>query len=197
MSARDVSGPATPRKAPKLAEEDAEKLYTRLYSDSITHKQIALKKLEDKYYPTAKPMKVEPEKIAELVDKHAVKEVENRKNRLVKTEKAAEAEANKHGAGGKGKKLNEEEVDDSVRRLYTDSIRIRNENQKRLERKYTFENAAVVSGRQKKLTKEELSEFANRLSVPVKKQYDADEINKIYGFKVAAKKPKDEEEGDE
>lgn len=190
MSAR--GGPSTPRKAPKLTEEEAEKLYTRLYADAITHKEIALKKLDAKYYPTEKPKRVDAEKIAELVDKHAVKEVEHRRTRLAQSEKANEKQGST--AGGNGKKLNEEEVDESVRRLYNDSVRIRGETHKRLEQKYTFHNHAVESGRQKKLSKEELTNFANRLSIPVKKTFDADEINKIYGFKVTPRQQKHDEE---
>lgn len=184
-SARGAS-PDTPR-SKKISTEDAEKLYQRLYADTIVHKKAALERLDQKYYPVAKADQCKrqtEEQANEMIERLAVKEVEIRKKRQQDAEKLASKGA---GGGGKegaaGKTLSETEVEESVRRLYNDSVRIRDETHKRLEKKFCFHNASVEAGKAKTHSKEELAEAARRLAVPTKKDFSADEINKIYGFK--------------
>lgn len=194
MSARG-QGPQTPRNK-KLAPEDAEKLYTRLHTDAIVHKKAALERLERKYYPVAKPedrKRQSDEQAQETITRLAVKDVELKKKRDEDNAKAAtKGSSDQHAASTK--KMSETEVEDSVRRLYNDSVRIRTETTKRLEKKYAkqFEDNGPAHGgtSARKRTKEELAESAKRLAVPTKKTFNTDEINKIYGFKEGTPRQK-------
>jgi hypothetical protein len=176
-------GPRTPREAPKMTEEGLEKLVQRLYVDSITHKDVELKKLEKKYWPVAKANTKTQEQIDAGVDRQAVKELEMRKTRMEQATTKMQKERAAAAAGGKAgepKKMSEEEVEESVRRLYTDCVRIRAETRARLEKKMCFTNRSVVHGKEKKLSKEALQASASRLCAPSKRTFNADEINLLW-----------------
>lgn len=182
MSAR--GGPSTPREPKKLNAEAMEKLVAHLYAESIQHRDVELKKAEKKYNPTAPPLRKPQADIDASCERQSQKEVEMRRQRA---EQAAAKQAKEQAlaaSGGKAadspRKLSPEELEESVRKQYYDAVRIRGENRKRLEKKFTFENAAVVRGREKKINQEELKAAADRLSVPKKTTFNADEINKLW-----------------
>jgi hypothetical protein len=180
MSARGVSPRAplaSPRQTPKLTSDETEKLVQKLYGDAVAHRKLAIEKLDKKFYPVAKPLTVDQAKIDESVERQCTKQVELRKKR--------ELDAQKLQARPQSPKtMSETEVEESVRRLYNDSVRIRSEQRKRLESKFTFHNKAAEEARGKRHTKEELQNAALRLSVPVRRNYTADEINAMCGFKT-------------
>lgn len=177
-------GPATPRQAPKLSQEALDKMVTKLYTDAVTHKESEIKKLTQKYLPVAPPSPRSAGDIAAIVDKNYVKAMEIKKSKHDQLVAKAAKETAHAAAGGKEgpKKLSEEEVDESVRRLYTDCMRIRQETRARMEKKMEFKNRSVEKDRERsnKHTKEELLASAKKLSQPKKTTFNADEINKLW-----------------
>ncbi|CCW60762.1 unnamed protein product [Phytomonas sp. EM1] len=167
-----------------IAPQDEEKLIDRLYTRSIERKKAIIEESERRFYPVAEPTKISAEQLQKSIERQVYREMARRQAR------AQEADASLYGpnngaaarsVSGKGRiaaqTLTNDEVADSVLRLYNQSLERRKANMSESENRYLFHPPES-----KKLPKGEIQEYINKMSQPRKREYTIDEINKIYGF---------------
>lgn len=163
----------------KISEEDEQKLLRRLYDDAIEHRNQNMKELEARYYPVAAPQTMSEDKVKSSVSRQVDDEMQKRAMRKEEQDQRAYGKLEQER---KTKKMTASEIDESVERLYTQSLRRKELNMEESNKKYLFDVTTATPGQRKTMSGQDLKDSANRLSVPKKTTFTTEEINKIYGL---------------
>lgn len=143
----------------KINAECEEKLVDRLYLQTIKQHEEKLLKKVNQYYQYEAPKRLSDEKITENAIRLTSYEQDRRKA-------AAEKLELKYYQVEPPKTLSRDVIDECTSRMYEASLKLHQEKQKRLEKKYAFQ---PVKG--KKATDEEVAACASRLSAPKKSDF--------------------------
>lgn len=162
---------------PAISKDEELELIQRLYDRPIELHEQLMKDLDNRFYPTAPPTTISEDALKSSVTRQVDDEVERRKQH------AQQYDDHAYGPIEKDRQhvtLSASEIDESVERLYTQSIERKKESKERSNKRYLFDQSLGIPGKKKSIGGKELKESAVRLSVPKKTKYTIEEINKIY-----------------
>ncbi|KAH8614196.1 hypothetical protein ERJ75_000709800 [Trypanosoma vivax] len=153
---------------PLLTEDQVQQLVTRLYEKALDQKNEKMQQLNDRFYPTVSQKRLPREAIDASVTRQVDQEMAKRRGWREEQQRCAERQL-------VSTKISSSELADSVGRLYTDSVAKKKANMQASRERYLFTAPEPVKKSQK-----EIREYVAQLSVPKKREFTVDEINKIY-----------------
>ena len=160
----------------KLTQEELAKLGDRLSTNALSTKNDSVKRSEDKVYRHQQPVYISR---AEM-EKSASRQVNEEMDRRKKSREALEA---KHHKPNPTKKMSSDEVQESVRRVYDDQVRIKKERlakaQDARDKQLKLERGGADAPPERRLNRDEMSDMGARLAKPSKRQFTEDEMNAI------------------
>ncbi|KAG5468011.1 hypothetical protein LSCM4_01098 [Leishmania orientalis] len=166
-----------------LTPEQEEQLVDRLYTTSLSRKEMILAELDARFYPVAASHTISQETLQKSLQRQVDSEMERRQRRRQEIDAMVIFEAmgyaNSKAATAAKKTLEPEEVDASVRRLYDETLSQKVAKMEQNERLYAFHPEDIKTV---KMSKVALLDSVNRMSKPKKTTFTIAEVNKIYGL---------------
>lgn len=157
----------------KLTATQLKELGKRLCTDSLKHKEEVLHSIEQTTYPTENSRLLTVQSIRQSADRQVNEEMKRRQVKHEELQQKYEA-----ARAVKTVKLNSQEIEENIRRVYDEAVRVKKEKLKRLEEA----QEARLNGTKKErhvLSLPQIQECGKRLCVPIKRAWTEEEINAI------------------